>query len=201
MTLSGGPVFWILLAMGVASVVVFLERFFELRRAQVDYQDFIKGVVNILSGGGEDEALSICEDAAVPVANIVATAIRHRTSSAEALKDAVDSQGRVEASRLERRLAALAIIAQVAPLVGLLGTIVGFVRTMTLINSQELVVRADFIRSSMDALGSAALGLIIMIPVVVMYSVLRIRMDRIIVELEAAASQIVSHMISGKEAS
>lgn len=201
MTLSGGPIFWILLALGVASVVVFFERFFELRRAQVDYQDFIKGVVNILVNGGEDEAIAICEDAAVPVANIVATAIRHRTSSEEALKDAVDSQGRVESSRLDRRLASLAIMGQVAPLIGLLGTIIGFVRSVMLVNSQELVARADLINSAMEALVSAALGLVVMIPIVVMYGILRLRMDRIIVELEAAASQIVSHLTSEKEAS
>lgn len=190
-----------LLALGVASVVVFFERFFELRRAQVDYQDFIKGVVNILVNGGEDEAIAICEDAAVPVANIVATAIRHRTSSEEALKDAVDSQGRVESSRLDRRLASLAIMGQVAPLIGLLGTIIGFVRSVMLVNSQELVARADLMNSAMEALVSAALGLVVMIPIVVMYGILRLRMDRIIVELEAAASQIVSHLTSGKEAS
>lgn len=201
MTLSGGPIFWMLLALGVASVVVFFERFFELRRAQVDYQDFIKGVVNILVNGGEDEAIAICEDAAVPVANIVATAIRHRTSSEEALKDAVDSQGRVESSRLDRRLASLAIMGQVAPLIGLLGTIIGFVRSVMLVNSQELVARADLMNSAMEALVSAALGLVVMIPIVVMYGILRLRMDRIIVELEAAASQIVSHLTSGKEAS
>ncbi|MBQ4385522.1 MAG: MotA/TolQ/ExbB proton channel family protein [Kiritimatiellae bacterium] len=201
MTLSGGPIFWMLLALGVASVVVFFERFFELRRAQVDYQDFIKGVVNILVNGGEDEAIAICEDAAVPVANIVATAIRHRNSSEEALKDAVDSQGRVESSRLDRRLASLAIMGQVAPLIGLLGTIIGFVRSVMLVNSQELVARADLMNSAMEALVSAALGLVVMIPIVVMYGILRLRMDRIIVELEAAASQIVSHLTSEKEAS
>jgi len=201
MTLSGGPIFWILLAMGVASIVIFFERFFELRRAQIDYQDFIKGVVNILSGGGEDEAIAICEDAAVPVANIVATAIRHRNGSATALREAVDSQGHVEASRLDRRLASLAIIGQVAPLLGLLGTIIGFMRTVMLVNSQELVARADLIGSSMEALVSAALGLVVTIPVAVMYGILRVRMERLVVELEAAASQIVSYLSSEKEAS
>ena len=201
MTLSGGPIFWILLAMGVASIVIFFERFFELRRAQIDYQDFIKGVVNILSGGGEDEAIAICEDAAVPVANIVATAIRHRNGSATALREAVDSQGHVEASRLDRRLASLAIIGRVAPLLGLLGTIIGFMRTVMLVNSQELVARADLIGSSMEALVSAALGLVVTIPVAVMYGILRVRMERLVVELEAAASQIVSYLSSEKEAS
>ena len=199
MTLSGGPVFWILLAMGVAAVVVFMERFFELRRAQVDCQDFLKGIVNILDGGNEDEALAMCEDTAVPVANVVATAIRHRSGSVRVLRDAVDSQGRAEIGRLDRRLAALAIIGQIAPLVGLLGTIVGFVRAMMLVNTQELVSRADLLGCSMEAMVSAAFGLIVAIPVAVMYGILRVRIDRLVVDLEAAASQIVGYLSSKTE--
>ena len=199
MTLTGGPVFWILVTMAVAAVVIFIERFLELRRAQIDYQDFIKGVVNILEGGNADEALAICEDTAVPVANVVATAIRHRDASALVLREAVDSQGRAETGRLDRRLAALAIIGQVAPALGLLGTIIGFIKTLMLVNSGELVSRVSLLNAAMEAMVSAALGLAVAIPVAVMYGSLRTRMDRIVVDLEAAASQITGY-ISTKEA-
>lgn len=194
MTLSGGPVFWLLVVMAVAAVVIFFERFFELRRAQIDYQDFVKGVINLLDGGKTEEALSICEDTAVPVANVVATAIRHQDASARVLREAVDSQGRAETGRLDRRLAALAIIGQVAPALGLLGTIIGFIKTLMLVNGGELVARVDLINTAMEALVSAALGLAVAIPVVVMYGMLRTRMDRIVVELEAAASQIIGYL-------
>ncbi|MBQ7234809.1 MAG: MotA/TolQ/ExbB proton channel family protein [Kiritimatiellae bacterium] len=194
MTISGGPVFWLLMAMAVAAVVVFFERFFELRRAQIDHQDFVKGIVNILSRGNEDEAVAMCEDTAVPVARVVATAIRHRNGSEKALREAVDAQGRAEASYLNRRLAALALIGMVAPLLGLLGTIIGFIKTMLLVNSGEVVSRADLSGASMEALVSAAVGLAVAIPASVMYSMLRLRMERIVVEMEAAASQIVGHI-------
>ena len=194
MTISGGPVFWLLVALAVAAVVIFFERFFELKRVQIDWQDFVKGVINVLGGGNAEEALAICEDTAVPVASVVATAIRHRDAGARVLREAVDSQGRAEISRLDRRLAALAIIGQISPLIGLLGTIIGFIKTVLLINSQELVARADLLNSSMEALLSAALGLGVAIPVAVMYGVLRVRMERIVVEMEAAASQITGYI-------
>ena len=194
MTISGGPIFWLLVALAVAAVVIFFERFFELRRVQIDWQDFVKGVINVLGGGNAEEALAICEDTAVPVANVVATAIRHRDAGARVLREAVDSQGRAEISRLDRRLAALAIIGQVSPLIGLLGTIIGFIKTVLLVNSQELVARVDLLNSSMEALLSAALGLGVAIPVAVMYGVLRVRMERIVVEMEAAASQITGYI-------
>lgn len=182
------------MAMAVAAVVVFFERFFELRRAQIDHQDFVKGIVNILSRGNEDEAVAMCEDTAVPVARVVATAIRHRNGSEKALREAVDAQGRAEASYLNRRLAALALIGMVAPLLGLLGTIIGFIKTMLLVNSGEVVSRADLSGASMEALVSAAVGLAVAIPASVMYSMLRLRMERIVVEMEAAASQIVGYI-------
>lgn len=199
MTITGGPFFWILLALAVGAVFIFFERMYELRRAQIDYQDFIKGVVNILSRGNVDEAIAVCEDTAVPVANVVATAIRHIGGNERMIRESVDSQGRAEAGRLDRRLGVLALIGQVAPLIGLLGTIFGFIRTLLLVNSQELVSRAELLDSAVEALVAAAMGLVVAIPVVVMYGSLRLRMDRIVVELEAAASQIVGYVVTRGE--
>lgn len=193
------PVLWILAAMAIAATVIFFERFFELRRAQIDGQDFIKGVINVLEAGNVDEALAICEDTSVPVSNVVAVAIRHREGSARILREAVDTQGRAETGRLDRRLAALAIIGQISPLVGLLGTIFGFIKTVHAVNAGALISRVDLVSSSMEALVSAALGLAVAIPVIVMYGSLRVRMDRIVLELEAAASQIVGYISSKRE--
>ena len=196
MTITGGPVFWILLMLAFGAFIVYFERIFELRRAQIDWQDFIKGVINVLQRGNVEEALAICEDTMVPVANIVATAIRHRTGSQSALREAVDAQGRAEVGRLNRRLASLSIMGQVAPLLGLLGTIIGLVKTVMLVNSGEIVVQADLMNASMEALVNAALGLAIAIPITVMNGSLRIRMDRLVVELEAAATSITGFILS-----
>lgn len=194
MNIAGGAIFWILMALGLAAVVFYFERLLEFRRAHIDWQDFIKGVVNVLESGNETEALAICDDTSVPVANVVATAIRHRKGSSRVLREAVDAQGRAEVGRLERRLATLGIIGQIAPLFGLLGTIIGFIKTVLLVNSGEVVVRADLVSASMEALVSAAVGLAVAIPVAVMYGSLRIRMDRFVTELEAAATDIVGYV-------
>ena len=199
MTFAGGFVFWILVLMAAVAVFTFVERFLDLRRAQIDYQDFLKGVINVLDAGNDDEALSICDDTSAPVAQVVATAIRNRAAPARVLREAVDSQGRAEVGRLDRRMAALAIIAQVAPSLGLLGAVIGFVRTVMAASSAELVSRADLMGGCMEALVSAAMGLAVAIPVTVMYGSLRVRLDRTVVELEAAASQILGYISTQKE--
>lgn len=187
------PVYWVLIALAAVAVVVFFERFFELRRAQIDWQDFTKGVFNVLDGGNENEALSICEDTPVPVASIMACAIRRRTAPVHILREAVDAQGRAIVNRLYRRLTTLALIGRIAPLVGLLGTILGFVRALTLLNGAELVARVDVLHAAVPAFFSAALGLAVMIPVIIMHACLKLRVDRIVFNLEAAATSIVGY--------
>ena len=199
MTFAGSPVFWILIALAAVAVVTYVERMLDLRRARIDHEDFLKGVLNVLDGGNVEEALSICEDTGAPVAKVVAAAIRHRGKSAQTVRDAVDSCGRTEIGRLDRRLAVLAIIAQIAPALGLLGTVVGFIHTVMTANAQEIVSRADLLNGAMEALVSAVTGLAVAIPVTVMYGSLRVRLDRTVVELEAAANVIVGYLTDGKE--
>lgn len=148
MIVTHGPVFWILILLAVISVFVYFARAIELRRARIDYQDFLKGVINVLSSGSDEEALSICEDTLAPVAQVVATAIQHRHGSERILRESVDSKGRAEIGRLDRRLASLAIIAQIAPAIGLLGTIIGFIKTVLAVNAQVLVSREVPVQSA-----------------------------------------------------
>lgn len=190
-TFATGPVFWILAALAVAALVVFFERFMDLRRAHVDWQDFLKGVRNVLESGNEEEAIAICEDTPVPIANVTATAIRHRHGSPFALREAVDAQGRTEVGRLERRLASLSVIGQIAPLIGLFGTIMGFIKVMSIVSANEVVPRAELVAAAVNAMVVAAEGLAIAVPVAVMYAALRIRLNKIVSDMETAASEIV----------
>ncbi|MCQ2393178.1 MAG: MotA/TolQ/ExbB proton channel family protein [Kiritimatiellae bacterium] len=191
-TMVGGPVFWLLALLGAASVFIFFSRLLNLRRAQIDYQDFIRGVANVLTQGNPDEALAICDDTPAPVARIVAAAIRHREGSVHVLRETVDTTGRAEVSRLERRLALLAIIAQAAPLLGLLGTILGMMRVVLALNTEALVTRVDLLGGTMQTLVAAAAGLVVAVSVQVMYGMLHIRLERLVVDLEAAASEILA---------
>lgn len=196
MTMAANVVFWILIALAVAAVFVFVERFIELRRARIDWHDFLKGVMNVLDSGNEDEALAICEDIPVPVTNIVAVAIRHRKGSALSLREAVDARGRAELSRLDRRLTSLSVIGQIAPLLGLMGALIGFVQTVSVVDLGVVVQRTELILMASKSMVSAIIGLGVAIPVAVMYTMLRLRMDRLTADLEAAATEIVGYLLS-----
>lgn len=199
--MTGGPVFVLLAVSGCVSVAVFLVRMAGLRRAQIDYADFIRGIANILSRGNVDEALALCEETPAPVARIVAAAIRHRDGSARVLRNVVDATGRAEVGRLERRLALLAIIAQAAPLMGLLGTVLGMSRLAIVFREAVLVTRADLLSGALQCLTVTAAGLVVAVTVQAMYGVLHVRLERVVSDMEAAASEILSLLSVKREAS
>ena len=112
------------------------------------------------------------------------------------LRDAVDAQGRSEIDRLDRRLASLSIIGEIAPLLGLLGALMGFMKAVMAANAAEIATRPELMDATMEALVPAAMGLAIAIPVAVMHGSLRNRVDRIVTELETVATAIVGHIAS-----
>ena len=81
-TMLGGPVFWLLIALGVTSVLLFFNRLIALRRAQVDYADFVRGVGNVLAQDNPDEALALCDETPSPVARMPRAVPRWGASNA-----------------------------------------------------------------------------------------------------------------------
>jgi biopolymer transport protein ExbB len=192
---EGGPVLWILIVCGVVAPVVFLERLLHLRRARIRYGDFLGGVFNILGSGKTDEALVLCEETPGPVAHLMRTAILHRDVPREALRDALESAGSAEISRLERRLAFMATIVQIAPLLGLLGSFLGVLETVLVLRRQApLVQAADVSGGLVRALVNAIAGLMVAIPAYAMFNLLVTRIDRIVLDMQQAASEITAFM-------
>lgn len=195
---AGDAFIWILAASGAAAVVMFFERLVELRRAQIDWHDFLVGVTNVLETGNEAEALAICEDTPVPVANVAAAAIRMRKASLPTLKEAVSAAQRAETGRLDRRTAALGVICQCAPLVGLLGTIAGFARTVMLLGEGPVIERRELLAGAVSSMTVAGAGLAVAILAAIMLAILRARFARISSDLDAAAAEIAGYAESGR---
>src|ERR1041384_7677466 len=124
----GGPMLWLIIIASSVAVVVFIERLLHYHRAQIYSMEFLNGVRNVLKRDNVVEALSICDATPGPVARLVKTAILSRDRGREGVRDALEEAGLLEVPRLEDKLNLLATIAQVAPLMGLLGTVMGFMR-------------------------------------------------------------------------
>src|SRR3954452_15493936 len=135
---DGGLVLWIILFSSAVAVVGFIERFLHCHRAQINSTEFLNGVRTVLKRENVVEALSICDATPGPVARLVKTAILNRDNGRERVRESLEEAGLAEVPRLEEKLNLLATIAQLAPLLGLLGTVLGFIKTFMLMQKEGL---------------------------------------------------------------
>jgi biopolymer transport protein ExbB len=190
---SGGPVFLLILLAGAVAVVVFIERFFHCHRAQINSTEFLNGVRNVLRRDNVVEAISICDATPGPVARLVKTAILNRDNGRDRVREALEEAGLVEVPRLEEKLNLLATIAQLAPLLGLFGTVIGLMGTFQkLQNAGPTAHAGDLSDGVWRALICCAAGLAVSIPAHAAYNYLVSRVNSIVLDMERAATEIVN---------
>jgi biopolymer transport protein ExbB len=193
----GGPVLILILLTSALAAIVFLERFLHCHRAQINSTEFLNGVRTVLKRDNVVEALSICDATAGPVARLVKTAILNRDYGRERVREALEEAGLTEVPRLEEKLNLLATIAQLAPLLGLLGTILGFMETFHRMQGNGLNANvADLSVGIWHAMICAAAGLSVAIPAHAGYNYLVSRVNAIVLDMERAATEIVN-IVSG----
>jgi biopolymer transport protein ExbB len=192
---QGGPILWIIILSGLFALGVFVERGLHLHRARIKADDFLKGILNILQRRNIKEALTICEETPGPVAYIVKTAILHREDQRDAVRQAVDEASSAEISRMERRLVVVATVAQLSPLLGLLGTVIGMTRFLFLLKTQSpLIQSADVWTALIGALITTAAGLMVAIPCYAAFNLLVIKIDRLVLDMQRSGSEIIAFL-------
>lgn len=199
--IQGGPLFWIILAAAFAALVIFLERWFHIHRAKIKTDDFLNGIFNILSRHNVPEALTICKETPGPVAYLVRTAVTRCDQKPETIERAIDEAALTEIARLERHFDMLATIAHSAPVLGLLGTVIGMMQVFNAIqNKAPLVTAADLAGGLWAALISTASGLLVAFFAYIGYNLLVSKTATIILDMERAANEIMG-FLSGTGAS
>ena len=189
----GGPMLVLILLTSAVAAVVFIERFLHCHRAQINSTEFLNGVRTVLKRDNVVEALSICDATAGPVARLVKTAILNRDYGRERVREALEEAGLTEVPRLEEKLNLLATIAQLAPLLGLLGTVLGFMQTFRQMQVAGLNAHAGQLSDGIwRAMICAAAGLAVAIPAHAAYNYLVSRVNSIVLDMERAATEIVN---------
>jgi biopolymer transport protein ExbB len=194
---NGGAMIWLILIAGAVALVVFIERVLHCHRAQINSAEFLNGVRNVLKRDNVVEAISICDATPGPVARLVKSAILNRDKGRERVREAVEEAGLTEVPLLEERLNLLATIAQIAPLLGLLGTIVGFMDVFHGLQANGLYAHISGGDDSLaggiwKALICAGAGIAVAIPAHAGYNYLVSRINKIVLDMERAAGEIVN---------
>jgi biopolymer transport protein ExbB len=189
----GGPVMWLLIGVSAVAMVVFLERFLHYHRAQINSTEFLNGVRNVMRRENVVEAISICEATPGPVARLVKTAILNRERGRDGVREALEEAGLVEVPRLEEKLNLLATIAHISPLIGLLGTVLGFIRLFTELQKAGLYANVGVLAGGIwEALIGTAAGLAVAIPSYAAYNYLVSRVNAIVLDMEKAATEVLN---------
>ncbi|HWX21594.1 MAG TPA: MotA/TolQ/ExbB proton channel family protein [Candidatus Binatia bacterium] len=195
---NGGPVLYVLLLVSAVAVVVFIERFLHFHRAQINSTEFLNGVRTVLKRNNVVEAVSICDATPGPVARLVKTAVLNRDHGRERVREALEEAGLAEVPRLEEKLNLLATIAQLAPLLGLLGTVLGFMDMFHVMQDAGVHAQVRDLSSGIwKALICAAAGLGVSIPAHAGYNYLVSRVNSIVLDMERAATEIVNIVTEG----
>ena len=190
---NGGPVIWLILFAAATALAVFIERALYCHRSQINSAEFLNGVRTVLKRDNVVEAISICDATPGPVARLVKTAILNRDHGRDRVREAVEEAGLDEVPRLEENLNLLATIAQIAPLLGLLGTILGFMEVFSQMQEAGLYAHIGQLSHGIwRALICAAAGIAVAIPAHAAYNYLVNRINKIVLDMERAAAEIVN---------
>lgn len=188
----GGPMTYLILACGAVAAWIVARRLLELHRAQIKTGDFLKGIFNVVSRGNLVEAVSICEETPGPVAQMVRVAVLEQKQGRERVQRAMEEVALAELPRLERMLPLLLTIAQITPLLGLLGTVLGLMDITQTIHARAPLLHAGDLNGGLwTALVSTAFSLVIAIPAYAAHSLLIGRVESVVMDMERAFGEIL----------
>jgi len=193
---KGGPLMYLIILCSIVAVAVIFERLFHLHRARIDIDKFMEKISGALRRNRIMEAIDLCEKTPGPIAHIIKAGILKHDRSRQEIKEAIEDVGIYEVPRLEKNLGALATIAHISPLLGLLGTVTGMVRAFQIIQEKASALHpvspGNLAGGIWEALITTCAGLIVAIPTFVAYNYLVSRVKTFIVEMDRSATELIN---------
>ncbi len=188
---AGGPLMYPILLCSVLALAIFLERFWTFYRVRSGTDELTREVDALVAKGRIEEALVVCQRSGSPLSRIYIAALRAQGKSRDRLKDVVEEVGRREAAPLERYLGLLGTIANISPLLGLLGTVYGMIEAFRVISVVGVGTPATLGGGISQALITTAAGLSVAIPTILLHRYLSGKMDRIVLEMEESSLHLI----------
>jgi biopolymer transport protein ExbB len=197
---DGGPLMYPIAGCSFALLVFIFERFIALRRGRVIPRPFVRRFLEQLREGQIDreKALKLCQDNKSPVAQVFAAAVKKWGRTSVEVEQAILDSGERVSNQLRRYLRLMSGISQVAPLLGLLGTVLGMIISF---NGISAAAGAEGQREMLaggiaQALITTAAGMLVAIPALTAYLYFVGRVDSLITEIDALGQQVVE-LIAG----
>jgi len=194
---AGGMFMWPLLVTSIIGLAVILERVFTLQRAHTNTRRLMEKILQNLKGSGIGAAIETCTKTRGPIAAVLHAGLLKANKGPEAVEKAIEDAGTIEMAFLQRGLIWLATVANVAPLIGFLGTVSGMINAFEAIAAAEQVSAKVVAKGISEALITTATGLLIAIPVQTAHNYFVARIDRFVLEMEESSVELVEAISEG----
>lgn len=188
---SGGIMMVPLILASIIAAAIMLERLWTLQRQRVLPKELTDKVWRLVETRQlQDKHIAALQQNS-PLGKVLAAGLENRHRSRDVIKEAIEDTGRHVVHELERFLNALGTIAAISPLMGLLGTVFGMIRTFNAITTSGIGNPASLAGGIAEALITTAAGLTVAIPALLAYKFLRGRVQALVVQMEKEAMKLV----------
>lgn len=192
---KGGYVMYPIVACSVVSLAIFLERWYVLRHAKEEVKKYLRAVRKALSRKDLKGVLEATQKFQMPASRIILAGLKkYFAGQPKEAREAMEIKAMQELSFYERRLSTLVVIANISPLLGLLGTVTGMIKTFSVIAAVGVGKPTEMAGGISEALLTTAAGLSVAIPTVVIHHYLSRLSEHIVSDIERASTEILEVM-------
>ena len=191
---DGGIFMWPLLASAVAGLIVIVWKFVSLTSTSTRTRQLIDDVDDLIAAHKIEEAKARCRQSDTPVAHILLAGLEKHDQGTERVLSAIENEGMIQMSRLESGLVWLATIANVAPLLGFLGTVAGMIIAFGAIELAGEVDATLVAGGIKVALITTATGLSIAIPVNIAHNYFVTKIDGLVIRMEETSQNLIESL-------
>jgi len=188
---NGGAVGWVIIGLSVVGLALIIGDFVEMRKEKLIPPDLIDEIEALFEAGEYQEAIELCEAEPNYFTNVVAAGLPKMNATFNAMEKALQETGEEEAIKLHTRLSWLSLIANVDPMLGLLGTVMGMIQSFNVIASTKGQADPAMLSGGISAaLITTMLGLIVAIPISAGFVWLRNRVVKHSLEISAVVGDL-----------
>lgn len=194
-------ILFILIACSIFAFTIFIERLLFLKNSEIDTNAFVIAIRPSIREGNIIQAIQTCENTGGTISNIVKAGLLKHNRQKDDIESSMEIAGLMEIARLEKNAKILSIIAHIAPLIGLLGTVLGFIQAFAEMRLSGLVdISATRIGEAMEyALITTAAGLVVAIPSVLAYNYIVGRIEQFVLEIQTTSAEVVDLLVHPEE--